>query len=354
MTKMTRGFPPASIAATLAVVLMVSQGCKDITSGDDTAPPDGAPVAAAGDTVTILIQDFLFIAPNGTDSVTVTEGQTIRFVNRDVAPHTATTTDAPQGADFDSGELSQGDEYHWTPSATGIWVYRCDFHPGTMAGAVIRVGAGQGSGDDGGETPSDPTPPDPDVGPDTVLVEIVNFAFRAPDGTNRVTIRPGQSVKFVNLDDADHTATSVGGSTGFDSGNLSSGQVYVWTAPSVGDWSYICEYHDEMSGVIQVRDGTAGEDPPAETVSVDITDSGFVGPDGGPDVTVSVGQTIEWVNQDTQVHTVSATDAPDGGVEFDSGDLAPGQAFSFTPDRPGVWEYRCDEHSDEEGSITVQ
>ncbi len=80
-----------------------------------------------------------------------------------------------------------------------------------------------------------------------------------------------------------------------------------------------------------------------------------MGPNGDGHVTITLGETVSWVNTGSQVHTASARTAPNGGAEFDSGELRPGESYSFTPDRIGVWRYRCDEHSGEpEGMITVQ
>ncbi len=336
--------------ATLFLLPLLAAGCKDVTGGGDDEsliPPVSGSVA---DTVTISIENFAFVTPNGTDSITIALGQTVRFVNRDAAPHTATSTSAPTGAAFDSGELSQGGVFHWTPAQTGSWTYRCDFHPASMSGAIVRVGASAPPDDGGGGSG--------DVAADTVLVDVLDFAFRAPDGSTRLRIVLGQTVQFINRGRADHTATSTSAPAGgaFNSGNLAPGQSYFWTPALTGDWSYVCEYHDEMTGSIQVAsDSTSdGDDPAPGTVSVDITDAGFVGPNGSGDVNPSLGESVEWVNRGSLIHTVSATDTPAGGERFDSGDLAPGASFRFTPDRAGVWEYRCDEHSDERGRITVQ
>lgn len=335
--------------AGLALLPLLAAGCKNITgdANDESITP---PISGgAADTVTISIENFRFVTPNGTDSVTIALGQTIRFVNQDAAPHTASSTDAPSGGAFDSGTMSQGDVYYWKPAQTGTWTYRCDFHPANMSGAVVRVG-NAGPPDDGGGTG--------DLTADTVVVDVLDFAFRTPDGSTSLRIVLGQTVQFINRGQADHTATSTSAPAGaaFNSGNLVPGQSYFWTPTTEGDWSYICEYHDEMVGSIQVASDTTGFEPPTGgTVSIDMTDAGFVGPNGNGDVTLSLGESVTWVNKGSLIHTASSIDEPAGGASFDSGDLAPGASFSFTPDRAGVWEYRCDEHSQEpHGRITVQ
>lgn len=56
-------------------------------------------------------------------------------------------------------------------------------------------------------------------------------------------------------------------------------------------------------------------------------------------LTVPVGTTVEWVNNDDQAHTVT-----DVGGLFDSGTMGAGDRFSFTYDTPGTYEYFCIPH----------
>lgn len=365
--------------ATLVALVVVAGGCKDIPGPGEGTPSPGA--ASAADTVTVVIEGYAFRGPDGTDDLTVGLGQTVRFVNRDAAPHTATSTATPPGGPaFDSERLSQGDAFHWTPAELGTWEYFCQFHPQQMAGATVTVaesppeggdapadstGDGTASDSTGGGAGSDTTSTDGSgsTTPDTLLVEIVDFTFRGPDGTSSTTVRLGQTIRFVNRDRADHTATSTSSPAGgaFDSGNLAEGQSYLWTPGQEGAWSYVCEYHDEMTGSFDVVSDTAsggdggGEEPSSSVVTVEITTSGFVGPDGTKDVALSLGDTVEWVNVDDRGHTASSVDEPAGGAAFDSGLLQPGDTYRFVPDGTGVWEYRCDEHSDEpHGTLTVQ
>ncbi len=56
-------------------------------------------------------------------------------------------------------------------------------------------------------------------------------------------------------------------------------------------------------------------------------------------LTVPVGTTVEWVNNDDQAHTVTDVE----GL-FDSGTMGQGDRFSFTFDTPGTYEYFCIPH----------
>jgi plastocyanin len=66
-------------------------------------------------------------------------------------------------------------------------------------------------------------------------------------------------------------------------------------------------------------------------------------------LTVTVGTTVTWVNDDGATHTVTA----DGGA-FDSGRLANGATFQFTFDEVGDFTYHCSLHSTMQGTISVK
>ncbi len=67
-------------------------------------------------------------------------------------------------------------------------------------------------------------------------------------------------------------------------------------------------------------------------------------------VTAKVGQKIVWENTDGQIpHTVTATD----GADFDSGNMAGGDTFDYTPTKAGTISYVCEIHPNQKGTITV-
>lgn len=81
-------------------------------------------------------------------------------------------------------------------------------------------------------------------------------------------------------------------------------------------------------------------------------------------ITIQVNQTLTWVNQDTEGHTVTSGKA--GGREgliqnnmgqpsglFDSGTIKPGKTWSYTFTKPGQYEYFCTIHPWMDGYITV-
>jgi plastocyanin/sugar lactone lactonase YvrE len=66
-------------------------------------------------------------------------------------------------------------------------------------------------------------------------------------------------------------------------------------------------------------------------------------------VTVPVGTTVTWTNHDTASHTVTAA-----GGAFDSGNLSPGQSYSFTLEQTGSFAYACNYHPNMQGTVVVQ
>jgi plastocyanin len=73
-------------------------------------------------------------------------------------------------------------------------------------------------------------------------------------------------------------------------------------------------------------------------------------------LSVPVGTTVTWVNNDNTGHTVtegnpSGNTPPNG---FDSGILGPGKTFTHTFDKPGAVQYYCTLHPTMLGEIIVK
>ncbi len=83
---------------------------------------------------------------------------------------------------------------------------------------------------------------------------------------------------------------------------------------------------------------------PAGPVAVHISNFTF----GPKMVTVKVGQTVTWTNDDDIPHTVVATDK-----SFRSKVLDTGQSFSVTFTKPGQIAYFCSLHPMMTGKVTV-
>lgn len=73
-----------------------------------------------------------------------------------------------------------------------------------------------------------------------------------------------------------------------------------------------------------------------------------------PNITVSSGETVTWINEDRAFHTVTAGyyDTPED--DFDSEYLNPEETFSHKFDEAGMFHYYCRLHPWMEGTVTVQ
>ena len=80
---------------------------------------------------------------------------------------------------------------------------------------------------------------------------------------------------------------------------------------------------------------------------VEITISGFKFDPAT--VTVTIGTTVTWTNQDSSNHTVVADDG-----SWKSESLAKDATFSFTFDKAGTYTYICSVHPSMKGTIIVK
>jgi plastocyanin len=85
--------------------------------------------------------------------------------------------------------------------------------------------------------------------PASTSVAISKFAF-APA---TLTIGRGQSVTWTNADAVDHTVTSAGGATTWDSGPLGAGASFTQLFDQAGSYSYACTIHPFMRATVTVQ-----------------------------------------------------------------------------------------------------
>jgi plastocyanin len=94
--------------------------------------PEGA-VVVSGDEAEVEIEDFKF----NPQILVIQPGTTVKFANKDEAPHTATSDTGI----FDSGLLAKGEEFYFTFTEPGTYPYYCIPHgaPGGqgMAATII-------------------------------------------------------------------------------------------------------------------------------------------------------------------------------------------------------------------------
>ena len=294
--------------------------------------------------------------------VTVAPGTVVRWVNEDGDRHRVRSTGGP--TELDSGNLEPGDAFTVTFSTAGRTTYVDDRDRGDAAyhGAVTVTGSS-------GASPSPPSPgasggsaaPSP---PSSATITMANRAFSPAS----VVIAPGGTITWTNGDDRDHTGTAQGGA--FDTGTLGAGTTATTTHPAEGTFSFFCELHPDMTGVVRVASasGTApapppppppappsSAPPPAEpppsaapspsgpvTRDVRIGDLFF----SPSTLDLRVGDTVAWTNAGRAPHTATSG-------SFDSGRLASGGTFRWTAAAAGTIAYGCTLHPEMTGTLKI-
>ena len=87
-------------------------------------------------------------------------------------------------------------------------------------------------------------PPKPVI--HTVTIDAASFSPAS------LTIRPGDTVHWVNKDLIPHTATAAG-KGGFDSGSIAPGKWWRHTFKTKGTLPYVCTFHPTMKGKLEIR-----------------------------------------------------------------------------------------------------
>ena len=98
-----------------------------------------------------------------------------------------------------------------------------------------------------------------------------------------------------------------------------------------------------MSSCSKSDDAIAGTD--ANTQKVNILSTQF---DPNP-FTLHLGIKINWVNNDTEAHSVVSDD----GISFNSGVINPGGSYTITPNLTGTYQYHCGIHPAVKGTFYI-
>ena len=193
-------------------------------------------------------------------TVTIAAGGSVTFRNDDDRAHTVTAKD---GA-FNSGPIGEGGSWKRTFKQAGTFSYLCAIHP-EMTGKVVVKGSG-------GSAPARRLPPTPKPKPtptptptpaattEGLEAEIHDFSFAPAE----LTVPVGSTVTWRNAGDAPHTVTASDGS--FDSEMIAAGGSWARTFETAGTFTYVCAFHPQMEGVVEV---TAGEVAAASRAAID-------------------------------------------------------------------------------------
>jgi plastocyanin len=202
----------------LLSILAISGSCTK-SSMDDMGGTGGKGGPGSNE---VLIRNMAF----DPSTLTVKEGTTITWTNKDGVNHTV-TSDAGL---FDSGSLGAGGSFSFTFSTAGTYPYHCTLHP-EMTAKIIVTSA--------------------QVSSASVSIQSMSFTPAT------ITVKAGTIITWTNNDSADHTVTS--DTNLFTSGQINapglytSGGSFSYTFTAAGTYPYHCSYHSSMKGTVIVN-----------------------------------------------------------------------------------------------------
>lgn len=177
-----------------------------------------------------------------------------------------------------------------------------------------------------------------------------------------VSVAPGTTVTFANVDGDRHRVRSTSGPVEFDSGNLEPGQSFDVTLTAIGTYAYRDERNPEQSAywgtvVVSLAPTSAPSAtnlppgvtpaPPAATPSTATVR--MAGRVFRPSlVSITEGGSVTFINDDDRSHTVTSTSRA-----FDSGTMAAGSSYTRTFPAAGTFGYLCSLHPDMTGTVVV-
>ncbi len=171
-----------------------------------------------------------------------------------------------------------------------------------------------------------------------------------------VSVPKGDIIEWTNKDNVAHTVTSAPDGSLFDSSIIAAGKTYQLDTSKldIKEYDYLCTVHPWMNGKIEVT-------APVKPVIANVTISEGASKQANgqkyfdpQEISVKVGTTVAWTNQDSVAHTVTSGDPNAGPTNaFDSGLIKSGATFQHKFDSVGVNPYYCTVHPWMTGKVTV-
>lgn len=169
-----------------------------------------------------------------------------------------------------------------------------------------------------------------------------------------VTVPKGDIIKWTNNDTVPHTVTSAAdaGAT-FDSSLIAAGKTFSLDTSKLNgtEYDYMCTVHPFMTGKIVITQPVISNVNISKGASTQSAGQKYFDP---ASLSVKIGTTVVWTNQDSAAHTVTSG-TPSGGPsgEFDSGLIKPGDNFKHTFTAAGTESYFCTVHPWMTGKVIV-
>jgi plastocyanin len=167
-----------------------------------------------------------------------------------------------------------------------------------------------------------------------------------------ITVTPGTTVCWTNRGQVAHTVTATGGA--FNSGNMNPGATFSFTFNTPGSYGYLCAYHPEMVGTVNVTSGApppppapppAPPPPPGQLVAT-------VGTNDGTNITLTMngarvthltaGTYVIQVRDNSTFHNFHLSGP---GVNMSTEVDFSGTATWTVTFTDGIYRYVCDPHA---------
>jgi plastocyanin len=145
-----RGIGKVIVAAIVIIVVAVA-GVALYMVYTNTAPPNSSVCGSSAGSGQTLVRVSIY---NGSansanppgytpDSITLVVGvnNTVTWTNNDSVHHTVTSTSAPSGGDFNSGNMQPGAVCTHTFTVPGTYQYDCTYHAWMVGTIVVKASA---------------------------------------------------------------------------------------------------------------------------------------------------------------------------------------------------------------------
>ena len=197
------------------------------------------------------------------------------------------------------------------------------------------------------------------LSPNTIIVKIPSGAGREESVSeffepSRINAHTGETVRWIDGDTVSHTITSATfNGIVWPNGSNQGSSVFSHTFDKSGTFSYFCQIHPYMSGVVfvdvqeteRVINSTVGPSSHFLNVKIEMPQNTAYMNNYGPYfiptyALVPSGARVSWENKDFVAHTATASDG-----SFNTGAVLPGQSYTLAIDHnPGTIAYFCQIH----------
>ncbi|MGB6464087.1 MAG: plastocyanin/azurin family copper-binding protein [Nitrosotalea sp.] len=170
---------------------------------------------------------------------------------------------------------------------------------------------------------------------------------------NTVTVPKGDIIQWTNNDTVPHTVTNAPDGSIFDSSLIAAGKTYSLDTSKLNgtEYDYMCTVHPFMTGKIVITQPLVANVTISKGASTQSAGQKYFDP---ASLSVKVGTTVIWTNQDAASHTVTSGD-PNAGPSgtFDSSLIKPGDTFKHAFTTAGTTSYFCTVHPWMTGKVIV-